>query len=91
MAHPHGPAYPAIRVKGIRDCNRAVSQTSARCVDSVVGAEHRPKLFASHRNHTSERPPRSHPELHLVAQTNAGALGEGHVNLLIVERIAAGG
>jgi hypothetical protein len=31
------------------------------------------------------------PELYLVAQTNAGALGAGHVNLAIVERIAAGG
>jgi hypothetical protein len=40
---------------------------------------------------TSERQLRSHPELYLVAQTNAGALGAGHVNLPIVERIAAGG
>jgi hypothetical protein len=31
----------------------------------------------------------SHPELYLVAQTNAGAFGAGHLNLAIVEEIPA--
>lgn len=40
---------------------------------------------------TSEGQLQNHPELYLVAQANAGALGAGQVNLPIVERIAVGG
>jgi len=46
VTHTHRRAHAAIGVKRIRDRDRAVSQAPARCVDPVVGAEHRPKLFA---------------------------------------------
>jgi hypothetical protein len=42
-----------------------------------------------HKPHYIGRSLRSHPELYLVPQANAGTFGEGHLNLAIVEQIPA--